>query len=66
MFRSKFVLAVAIIAGMAAVMYLLVSLFQPSPRQLIFGVDKNSGKVRLVQNSITYLPPHLLYRLSFE
>ena len=47
-------------------MYLLVSLFLPSPRQLIFGVDKNSGKVRLVQSRITYLPPHQFYRLSFE
>jgi predicted AlkP superfamily phosphohydrolase/phosphomutase/Tfp pilus assembly protein PilF len=64
--RSKFVRTVAILAGMAAVMYLLVSLFLPSSRQLIFGVDKNSGKVRLVQNRITYLPPHQFYRLSFE
>jgi predicted AlkP superfamily phosphohydrolase/phosphomutase/Tfp pilus assembly protein PilF len=56
----------AILAGMAAIMYLLVSLFMPSPRRLIFGVDKNSGKVRMVQNGITYLPPHQFYRLSFE
>ena len=66
MFRSKFVRALAIIAGMAAVMYLLVSLFLPSSRQLIFGVDKKSGKVRLVQNRVTYLPPHQFYRLRFE
>lgn len=66
MLRSKFVRTVAILAGMAAVLYLLVSLFLPSSRQLIFGVDKNSGKVRLVQNRITYLPPHQFYRLSFE
>ncbi|MFL6248824.1 MAG: alkaline phosphatase family protein [Thermoanaerobaculia bacterium] len=51
---------------MAAVMYLLVSLFLPSSRQLIFGVDKDSGKVRMVQNHITYLPPHQFYRLRFE
>ncbi|MDP9191676.1 MAG: alkaline phosphatase family protein [Acidobacteriota bacterium] len=51
---------------MAAVLYLLVSLYLPSPRQLILGVDKNSGKVRLVQNRITYLPPHQFYRLRFE
>jgi predicted AlkP superfamily phosphohydrolase/phosphomutase/Tfp pilus assembly protein PilF len=65
-FRSKFVRAVGIVAGMAAVMYLLVSLFLPSSRQLIFGVDKSSGRVRLVQNRVTYLPPHQFYRLSFE
>lgn len=47
-------------------LYLMVSLYVPTPRRLIFGVDKNSGKVRLVQNTITYLPPHQFYRLEFE
>jgi predicted AlkP superfamily phosphohydrolase/phosphomutase/Tfp pilus assembly protein PilF len=65
-FQSKFVRAVGIVAGMAAVMYLLVSLFLPSSRQLIFGVDKSSGRVRLVQNRVTFLPPHQFYRLRFE
>jgi predicted AlkP superfamily phosphohydrolase/phosphomutase/Tfp pilus assembly protein PilF len=65
-FRSKFARALAVIVGMAAVMYLLVSLFLPSSRQLIFGVDKKTGKVRLVQNRVTYLPPHQFYRLRFE
>jgi predicted AlkP superfamily phosphohydrolase/phosphomutase/Tfp pilus assembly protein PilF len=51
---------------MGAVMYLLVSLFLPSSRQLIFGVDKSNGRVRLVQNRVTFLPPHQFYRLSFE
>jgi predicted AlkP superfamily phosphohydrolase/phosphomutase/Tfp pilus assembly protein PilF len=51
---------------MAAVLYLVVSLFLPSSRRLTFGVDKNSGKVRLVENRITYLPPHQFYRLDFE
>ncbi len=66
MFRSKFLRALALLAGMAAVMYVLISLFLPSPRRLIFGVDKRSGKVRLVQNRVTFLPPHQFYRLSFE
>jgi predicted AlkP superfamily phosphohydrolase/phosphomutase/Tfp pilus assembly protein PilF len=65
-FRSKSVRVVAIVAGMAAVMYLLVSLFLPSSRQLIFGVDKSNGRVRLVQDRVTFLPPHQFYRLSFE
>ncbi len=51
---------------MVATIYLVVSLFLPSSRRLIFGVDKNSGKVRLVQNRVTYLPPHQFYRLTFE
>jgi predicted AlkP superfamily phosphohydrolase/phosphomutase/Tfp pilus assembly protein PilF len=65
-FRSKSVRALAIVAGMAGVIYLIVSLFLPSSRRLIFGVDKDSGKVRLVQNRVTFLPPHQFYRLSFE
>lgn len=51
---------------MAGVIYLAVSFFLPSPRRLIFGVDKRTGKVRLVQNHVTFLPPHQFYRLSFE
>lgn len=66
MFRSKFVRALALLAGMAGTVYILVSLFLPSSRRLIFGVDKRSGRVRLVQNRVTYLPPHQFYRLSFE
>ncbi|MGZ5440945.1 MAG: alkaline phosphatase family protein [Thermoanaerobaculia bacterium] len=66
MFRSKSVRALALLAAMAGTIYLIVSLFLPSSRRLIFGVDKRSGKVRLVQNRITFLPPHQFYRLEFE
>lgn len=66
MFRTRFFRFLAVVAGMAAVMYLLVSLFLPTSRRLIFGVDKGSGKVRLVQNHVTFLPPHQFYRLEFE
>jgi len=66
MFRSRLFRGVAIVAGMAAVLYLLVSLFLPSSRRLIFGVDKSSGRVRMVQNHVTFLPPHQFYRLDFE
>jgi len=65
-FRSKFLRALATLAGMGLVMYLLISLFLPSSRRLIFGVDKSNGRVRLVQNRVTFLPPHQFYRLSFE
>ena len=51
---------------MAGVMYLLVSLFLPSSRRLIFGVDKRTGEVRQVQSRVTFLPPHQFYRLTFE
>lgn len=66
MFRLKFVRALALLAGMAAVIYVVISLYLPSSRRLIFGVDKSSGKVRLVRNTVTFLPPHQFYRLPFE
>lgn len=51
---------------MAAVIYVVISLYLPSSRRLIFGVDKGNGKVRLVRNHVTFLPPHQFYRLPFE
>ena len=51
---------------MAGTAYLLVSLFLPSSRRLIFGVDKNSGVVRMVSSHVTLLPPHRYYRMTFE
>jgi predicted AlkP superfamily phosphohydrolase/phosphomutase/Flp pilus assembly protein TadD len=51
---------------MAAVMYVMISLFLPSSRRMIFGVDKRTGAVRLVRNHVTFLPPHQFYRLDFE
>lgn len=66
MFRSKFARALACLAGLFATIYIVVSLFLPSSRRLIFGVDKRTGYVRLVQNHVTFLPPHQFYRLDFE
>src|SRR5688572_9529808 len=51
---------------MAGVMYLIISLFLPSSRRLIFGVDKRNGYVRLVRSHVTFLPPHRFYRLEFD
>jgi predicted AlkP superfamily phosphohydrolase/phosphomutase/Tfp pilus assembly protein PilF len=65
-FRSKFVRTLALLAGLAGTIYLIVSLFLPSSRRLIFGVDKRTGRVRLVQNHVTFLPPHQFYRLDFD
>lgn len=66
MFRSRAFRAIAYLAAIGAVMYLLVSLYLPSSRRLIFGVDKKSGHVRAVQQNITFLPPFQFYRLSFD
>lgn len=64
--RFRFLSFFLIVTGLGALMYLLVSLFLPSPRRLIFGVDKRTGKVRLVEQNITFLPPHQFYRLAFD
>ncbi|HJQ36129.1 MAG TPA: alkaline phosphatase family protein [Thermoanaerobaculia bacterium] len=66
MFRSRPIRALALTAGLAAVLYLIVSMFLPSSRRLIFGVDKRNGYVRLVRNHVTFLPPHRYYRLEFD
>ncbi|HEX6160335.1 MAG TPA: alkaline phosphatase family protein, partial [Thermoanaerobaculia bacterium] len=66
MFRSRLFRVFALLAGMAGVIYLLISLYLPSQRRLIFGVDKASGRVRLVRNRVTFLPPHQFYRLDFD
>jgi hypothetical protein len=54
MFRSKSFRVLALLAGMAVVMYVVVSLFLPSSRRLVFGVDKRTGYVRRVQSHITF------------
>lgn len=66
MFRSRFLRALVLLAGMAGIIYLLISLFLPSSRRLIFGVDKSTGKIRLVRSRVTFLPPFQFYRLSFD
>lgn len=66
MIRSRLFQALVILAGMGGVMYVLASLFLPSPRRLILGVDKRTGEVRMVRQNVTFLPPHRFYRLEFE
>jgi predicted AlkP superfamily phosphohydrolase/phosphomutase/Tfp pilus assembly protein PilF len=66
MYRSRLFRTLAALAGMACLIYFLISLFLPSSRRLIFGVDKASGRVRLVRSRVTFLPPHQFYRLTFD
>ncbi len=54
------------LAGMAAILYILASLYLPSSRRLVFGVNKRTGEVRVVQNHVTFLPPLQFYRMDFE
>ena len=64
--RSRLYLALLTIAGLGVITYALISLYLPSPRWLILGIDKNSGRVRMVQQNVTFLPPFEYYRLKFE
>lgn len=66
MHRHRLTNALLLIAGLVLVTYVLISLYLPSSRSLIFGVDKHTGVVRVVQQNITFLPPHQFYRLRFE
>jgi predicted AlkP superfamily phosphohydrolase/phosphomutase/Tfp pilus assembly protein PilF len=64
--RNRFVQALVILIGLVAITYLLISLYLPSSRWLILGIDKRSGRVRMVEQRVTYLPPYQFYRLQFE
>jgi len=64
--RHRFTQALALLAGLVLVTYLLISLYLPSSRWLVFGVDKHTGVVRVVQQTVTFLPPHQFFRLKFE
>jgi predicted AlkP superfamily phosphohydrolase/phosphomutase/Tfp pilus assembly protein PilF len=64
--RSRFLRALILLAGLAAVTYILISLYLPSSRWLVVGIDKRSGAVHMVENRVTFLPPYRYYRLQFE
>jgi predicted AlkP superfamily phosphohydrolase/phosphomutase/Flp pilus assembly protein TadD len=64
--RSRFWHSVLLLGGLVVITYLLISFYLPSSRWLIFGIDKNSGRVRRVEQRVTYLPPYQFYRLKFE
>jgi predicted AlkP superfamily phosphohydrolase/phosphomutase/Tfp pilus assembly protein PilF len=66
MFRSKPIRLLLTIGGLVLLSYLLISLFLPSSRRLIYGVDKRTGAVRVAQSRVTFLPPHQFYQLDFE
>src|SRR5205085_10836623 len=64
--RNRVLQSLILLAGIVVVIYLLISLYLPSSRWLIFGIDKHSGAVRMVESRVTYLPPYQFYRLQFE
>jgi len=64
--RKRWIKALLYLAGLAAVTFMIASLYLPSPRRMIVGVDKKSGRVRMVQQRVTFLPPNQFYRLDFE
>ena len=64
--RNRFAQAILLIVGLTAVTYLMISLYLPSSRWLIFGIDKRSGRVRMAEQRVTFLPPYRFFRLKFE
>lgn len=64
--RSRLFQTLSIVAGLVLVTYLLISLYLPSARWLIFGINKRTGSVRMVEQRVTFLPPYEYYRLKFE
>ncbi|HEY8183348.1 MAG TPA: hypothetical protein VII32_13990, partial [Thermoanaerobaculia bacterium] len=64
--RNRFTQAILLIVGLTAVTYLMISLYLPSSRWLIFGIDKRSGRVRMAEQRVTFLPPYRFFRLKFE
>lgn len=66
MFRTRFSRSLLLLAGIAAVLYVMTGLFLPSSRKLTFGVDRSTGKVRQVRSMVAFLPPHKYYTLSFD
>ena len=64
--RNRLAQSLLLLGGIVVVAYLLISLYLPSSRWLIFGIDKHSGRVRMVEQRVTYLPPYQFYRVNFE
>lgn len=64
--RHRFLYTLLLLAGLGAVLYVGISLFVPSPRRMIVGVDRSSGAVRVAEQSIAFLPPHQYRRLIFD
>ncbi len=66
MLRNRLFQALLLVVGLVIVTYVLISLYLPSSRWMIFGIDKRTGDVRTVESHVTFLPPFRYYRLIFE
>jgi predicted AlkP superfamily phosphohydrolase/phosphomutase/Tfp pilus assembly protein PilF len=64
--RHRFSSFLLIAAGITGLVYIMASLYLPSARRFIYGVDKSNGRIRRVQGNVTFLPWHQFYRLSFD
>ena len=63
---KRFLVSILLLTGLGALTYLMISLFLPSPRHLTFGINRSNGKVRMVKNSVTFLPPLQYRRIRFD
>ncbi len=66
MLRSRWFRVLALLACMAGLLYLVASLYLPSSRKLIVGVNKRTGAVAIVGAHVAFLPPYEYYRLAFD
>lgn len=65
MLQNRVVKSLLLLLGIAALLYVAVSLFVASSRRLTFGIDRQSGEIRLAESEVTYLPLHRYRRISF-
>jgi predicted AlkP superfamily phosphohydrolase/phosphomutase/Tfp pilus assembly protein PilF len=66
MFRRRWFRALVLLACLAGLLYIVASLYLPSSRKLIVGVNKRTGYVHVVDARVAFLPPHEYYRLAFD
>lgn len=63
--RARWLQALLLVLILSGILYLVISLYLPSPRRLTFGIHRQSGHVRLADSGVTFLPPHAYRRMSF-
>lgn len=64
--RHRFLHTLLILTGLGALLYVGISLYVPSSRRMIVGIDKGTGRVRIAEAGITFLPPHQYRRVIFD
>src|SRR5688500_18082577 len=64
--RHRSLHTLLILTALAALLYVRSSLFVPPSRRMSVGSDKGTGRVRIAEAGITFLPPHQYRRVIFD